>query len=108
MPTGASLGVNSITLPRSRALRVGRDPDADIFLFDRRISRNHAQFGYDETRHQYTVSDLGSANGVTVNGQRIAGATLLNNGDKIEIGNWGEITFDFVAQPIAGLVLANR
>jgi pSer/pThr/pTyr-binding forkhead associated (FHA) protein len=62
-------------------------------VFDVRISRNHAQIEYRDG--EFVVSDLGSTNGVVINGQRITTPTILRNDDQIEFGNMGTVMFRF-------------
>ena len=52
----------------------GRHPDADIFLDDVTVSRRHAEFH--RNGRIFTVTDLGSMNGIFVNGSRVESATL--------------------------------
>jgi Protein of unknown function (DUF3662)/FHA domain len=70
---------------------IGRSRDCDIVLDDVGISRRHAEIrpGPDG----WTVADLGSTNGVLVNGESVRGAQLLYPGDQIELGST-EITFE--------------
>ena len=49
------------------------------------VSRNHAEIRFDDG--EFVLTDLGSSNGTTVNGQPIAGETVLNDGDFITLGN---------------------
>jgi hypothetical protein len=91
--TGGSVGTNVITLPRSQPFRIGRDPSSELQVFDVRISRNHAQIEYRDG--EFVVSDLGSTNGVVINGQRITTPTILRNDDQIEFGNMGTVMFRF-------------
>jgi pSer/pThr/pTyr-binding forkhead associated (FHA) protein len=66
-------------------LIVGRAPDCNIVVDAPGISRRHAHI---ETHGgETTVQDLGSRNGVRVNGSVIAGATAITLGDRIEIGD---------------------
>ena len=44
---------------------------------------------------EFVVSDLGSTNGVVINGQRISGPTVLRDNDRIEFGNMGTVVFRF-------------
>jgi FhaA, N-terminal domain/FHA domain len=69
-------------LTGSRML-IGRSKEADIVIDDPNVSRRHA-----ELRHQdgaWIVADLGSTNGVKVNGRRVEHA-VLNPGDEIMLG----------------------
>jgi len=60
-------------------------------LEDTGVSRRHAELrpGADG----WVVSDLGSTNGVRVNGQDIHEPQLLRPGDRIELGST-EVVFD--------------
>jgi hypothetical protein len=64
---------------------VGRDGDNEIVLAENTVSRRHAQLVRD-SQGQFTLTDLGSANGVYINGVRIQRA-ILNTGDEIKIGD---------------------
>jgi hypothetical protein len=64
-------------------LAIGRDPENDIVLDDRRVSRRHAEVRLRLGR--YTLYDLQSTNGTFVNGRRIA-EVVLSDGDQIQIG----------------------
>ncbi len=64
-------------------IRIGRDKDNDIVLSDPRISRHHAEIV--RTEEGYVVSDLGSANRIRVNGEKVIRA-LLQPQDEIEVG----------------------
>jgi pSer/pThr/pTyr-binding forkhead associated (FHA) protein/subtilisin family serine protease len=63
---------------------IGRSRDSDVHLPDGRASRRHAQI--DLVQGVYVISDLGSANGTYVNGQRIQ-RQALRDGDEIRIGD---------------------
>jgi hypothetical protein len=64
---------------------VGRSREADVVLSDSNVSRKHAEIR-PGAGGQWTVSDLGSTNGVQVNGRRISGATPLKAGDRVVFG----------------------
>jgi hypothetical protein len=64
-------------------LVVGRDPLCDITYDDALLSRRHAEFV--AAGDQVTVRDLGSRNGVFVNGKKIAEHSL-RSGDVVQIG----------------------
>jgi hypothetical protein len=63
---------------------VGRDPMCDVSEPDSLLSRRHAEFSIDGK--WIVVRDLGSRNGIYVNGARKA-ETQLRSGDLIQIGN---------------------
>lgn len=64
----------------------GRAEDCEVaFPGNPNISRRHAQL---EIRPDgYFLTDLGSSNGTSVNGQAVAGETRLSTGDFITLGN---------------------
>jgi hypothetical protein len=70
---------------------VGRSRDCEIVLDDVGISRRHAEIR--PSRGGWTIEDLGSTNGVAVNGQDIRGRQPLNPGDRVELGST-EIVFE--------------
>lgn len=63
---------------------IGREPDATIPIDSRGVSRYHARVLV--TQGDATLEDLGSKNGTHVNGQRIATAVRLSDGDEIVLG----------------------
>jgi len=70
---------------------VGRSRDCEVVLDDAGVSRRHAELrpGPDG----WTVADLGSTNGVRVNGAQVRGVQLLRSGDLLELGTT-EIVFE--------------
>jgi pSer/pThr/pTyr-binding forkhead associated (FHA) protein len=64
---------------------VGRSRECDVVLGDSNVSRRHAEIR-PGAGGQWTVADLGSTNGVQVNGRRITGATPLKAGDHVVFG----------------------
>ena len=64
---------------------IGRDGDNGIVLAENTVSRRHARLLRD-SQGQFTVSDLGSANGIYINGTRIQRA-ILSSGDELKIGD---------------------
>jgi Protein of unknown function (DUF3662)/FHA domain len=69
-------------------LVIGRGSDADLRINDPGISRRHAQIRVAPTGRglQIDIVDLGSTNGIMVNGQRVQQA-VLQEGSRIEIGS---------------------
>jgi len=70
-------------LDGSRAT-IGRSKDADCVLRDPNVSRHHAELRRSATG-EWTIADLGSTNGVKVNGRRV-GSSRLRQGDKVTLG----------------------
>ncbi|HEX2283996.1 MAG TPA: BTAD domain-containing putative transcriptional regulator [Mycobacterium sp.] len=73
------------------ATRIGRLSDNDIVLDDANVSRHHAVII--DTGTSFVISDLRSANGVDVRGERIRGTATLEHGDQIRICDH-EFTFE--------------
>jgi len=61
-------------LPEGRRTVVGRDPECEVALDDDRVSRRHARF--DPSSSGWSITDLGSKNGLLVDGMPQATATL--------------------------------
>jgi hypothetical protein len=69
-------------LSGSRVL-IGRSRDCDLTLDDPNVSRRHAELRNEDGR--WIVTDLGSTNGVKVNGRRVEEAEL-QAGDELALG----------------------
>ena len=70
---------------------LGRSRDCDIVIDDPNVSRRHAEL--DRTPDGgWAVHDLGSTNGVLVNGKRVKRVQQLAQGDRIELGT-SELVF---------------
>jgi hypothetical protein len=69
-------------------LVIGRGSDADLRINDPGISRRHAQIRVTPAGQALTIDivDLGSTNGIVVNGHRVQQAPL-HEGSRIEIGS---------------------
>jgi pSer/pThr/pTyr-binding forkhead associated (FHA) protein len=66
-------------------MRIGRSPEAEVFLDDVTVSRNHALLV--RRRDGLYVDDLGSLNGTYVNRHRIE-SHRLTNGDELQVGKY--------------------
>jgi pSer/pThr/pTyr-binding forkhead associated (FHA) protein len=62
---------------------LGRSPDNDIIVDDRRVSRHHAQLA--AAGESLLLRDLQSANGTWVNGRRVS-EQALQSGDLVSLG----------------------
>ena len=67
-------------------ITIGRQDGNTIRLTERNVSRRHARLVKDNGA--LLIEDLGSYNGVRVNGDRIAGPTKIKEGDLVEIGDY--------------------
>ncbi len=71
---------------------LGRERGAVRYLLDHsHVSRRHARLEVDGD--QVILTDLGSANGTHVNGRLISGPTVLQPGDRIDVGPYS-LRFD--------------
>ena len=88
----ATLELNGEKLPLGPpGIVIGRGNDADLRIDDPGISRKHIEIRVTEPQDlgdapRITVHDLGSTNGVSVNGRRVEQATLAD-GATIRVGN---------------------
>jgi hypothetical protein len=85
----AVLDINGERLPlMPPGIVVGRGNDADLRVNDPGVSRRHVEFRVtdDAGGPRVSVHDLGSTNGVLVNGKRVDDATLAD-GAEVRIGN---------------------
>jgi pSer/pThr/pTyr-binding forkhead associated (FHA) protein len=77
--SGTSYAVN-----RERTV-LGRGPGVDHAFDDRAMSRQHAVL--EAPGATLTVRDLGSTNGISVNGTTVKSAEL-HHGDRLQLGTW--------------------
>lgn len=87
----ALLEVNGTRHPlQPPGLVVGRGTDADVRINDPGVSRRHVEFtvsgGYGDAALAIEVHDLGSTNGMLVDGHRIT-RTGLRDGSEVRIGS---------------------
>lgn len=76
-------GGKRLVVPPGGAL-VGRSRDCDIVLDDSNVSRRHAEIS--PSGRGWVIKDLGSTNGVRVNGRTVDGPHPLEGGDRVELG----------------------
>jgi hypothetical protein len=70
---------------------LGRSRECDVVLHDSNVSRRHAEIR--PSGQGWLIQDLGSTNGVRVNGRPIDGPHPLAGGDRVELGTV-EIRFE--------------
>jgi pSer/pThr/pTyr-binding forkhead associated (FHA) protein len=65
---------------------IGRDPDCDVVLTrSRKVSRKHCCIA--QVNDKLVVRDLGSMNGVRINGKRIRKESRIDFGDEVSVGD---------------------
>lgn len=64
---------------------LGRHGECDVMLHSSKVSRRHCVVAYVDER--VVVRDLGSTNGVRINGKRVVESPLAD-GDELAIGNF--------------------
>src|SRR3989441_1034238 len=67
-------------------ITIGRQDGNTIRLTERNVSRRHARLV--KENGNVLIEDLGSYNGVRVNGEKITGRTRIKEGDLVEIGDY--------------------
>lgn len=80
-------------------LLLGRHPECDIQIDSRKISRRHCCIA--QVSDYLVVRDLGSTNGIRINGIRVIEGRLIS-GDELTIGNARyKVTWDALPVPAA-------
>jgi predicted component of type VI protein secretion system len=76
-----------LKIPLDKAIVfIGRHPECDIVLTrSRKVSRKHCAIA--QVNNNFVIRDLGSMNGIRVNGQPIRKDVQLNIGDEVVIGD---------------------
>jgi DNA-binding NtrC family response regulator len=74
-----------LTSPEGRHV-IGRADTCQTVLPGAKISREHAEVT--PVGSAFAIRDLGSRNGISVNGQLIDSATALSEGDVLRLGEW--------------------
>ncbi|MEN6524054.1 MAG: FHA domain-containing protein [Anaerolineaceae bacterium] len=72
-------------------LLIGRDPDCQIVIADRQVSRHHARLIFG--RKGVQIEDLGSKNGTFCNGKQVIDLQTLQDGDSIQVAIVHNFTF---------------
>ena len=68
----------------TNSLIVGRSNICDIYIDDKKLSRQH--FAIENKNGQLFISDLDSMNGTMLNGKRLYSSQIIHNNDKITAG----------------------
>ncbi|MGE0710585.1 MAG: FHA domain-containing protein [Planctomycetota bacterium] len=78
----------ALRLTPGKALSIGRSPENDLVLEDSKVSREHARLEWAAGAALPSVVDLGSANGVTLDGERVRGDAPLGERGTLGIGTF--------------------
>lgn len=81
---GGGRGGETFQVDRDR-MNIGRNPEAEVFLDDVTVSRNHAMLV--RRADGMYIDDLGSLNGTYVNRKRIESHRLAD-GDELQVGKY--------------------
>lgn len=74
------------------ALLVGRRGHAEVFLDDLTVSRHHCRLAMDDLG-QVSIEDLDSRNRTLRNNEPLVGATVLRDGDRVQLGESAILKF---------------
>jgi pSer/pThr/pTyr-binding forkhead associated (FHA) protein len=80
-----SLGDGPSILIDKPILLFGRHEECDVQLNSKKVSRRHCVLA--QVNDYFIIRDLGSTNGVRINGQRVAEGKLVP-GDELQVGNF--------------------
>jgi len=87
-------GVDKEILVTGTGLTIGRSTQNDLVITDLAASRFHCKFLPEDAALK--LVDLDSTNGTFLNGERVVGNHLIQNGDKVRIG---EMVFEIEVFP---------
>ena len=77
---------------------LGRASDNAVsFIADSNVSRYHADI--EQRDGEFWLTELGSSNGTILNGERLEGEKILNDGDVILLGGSSQVEFTVVETP---------
>jgi hypothetical protein len=97
-------GEKAVEVDRDR-FTIGRHSECDLVYVDGRLSREHARFERQGSR--FNVTDLGSSNGTTLNGEDILESRAVRDGDVVNFGGGLEIEVKFKAADASQSPVAN-
>lgn len=93
--------VDTYHLKSVRRYHIGRGSNCEVRILDLKMSRQHCAI--ERQGSEWLVHDLGSTNGIKLDGSRVSGSAILGVGSVIKAGNTQlEISGIAVAGPEAG------
>jgi pSer/pThr/pTyr-binding forkhead associated (FHA) protein len=78
--------IKRFTIDNGASIIIGRSPDANVFIDNPAVSRQHATL--ELKADQYCIIDHNSLNGTMVNGKKIEGTVQISADDTIKIGKF--------------------
>jgi pSer/pThr/pTyr-binding forkhead associated (FHA) protein len=78
--------IKRFTIENGARITIGRSPDANVFIDNTAISRQHATLELKDG--QYFITDHSSLNGTMVNDKKIEGTVQISAEDSIRIGKF--------------------
>lgn len=94
-----------LVIREGETLVLGRDPSCELCIDEGRVSKRHAELRW--TGAGWTLEDLGSKNGTTINGEP-ARKTELHEGDIVSIGGVGGLFEHLTHAEVAALESERR
>lgn len=82
-------------LAEGERFAIGRTPDNDLQIALGNLSRQHVKI--ERFADVFVISDCGSSNGSTLNGEKLKDPVALKNGDKLNLGGGVEIEIEMVS-----------
>jgi FHA domain len=83
--TGEFLELDPVQARRARGYKVGSVKECDLRLKDRTVSKEHARVTFEEAEEAWRILDLGSKNGIRIDGVRVE-AIQLAPGMEVGLG----------------------
>ena len=94
-----STGEEKTVVVGTDVFTIGRHSENSLTITDSRLSRDHLRIERDGG--DFLVSDPGSSNGTTLNGDDLFDAAVLKNGDVLNLGEGVEIKVELVSADTA-------
>lgn len=81
-------GTTTVVPLGADAITIGRQQGNTIQLTEKNVSRRHARLFHETDEESWSIEDLGSYNGVKINGAAVEARNELKEGDVVQIGDY--------------------
>ncbi len=81
-------GTTTVVPLGADAITIGRQQGNTIQLTEKNVSRRHARLFHEPDDEAWSIEDLGSYNGVKINGAAVEARNELKEGDVVQIGDY--------------------